>query len=215
MLKYLSSLLLVLVIAGCMSKPTVDLSSQTIASFHLSEIQVELPPDRQMRWGHLDRRVGEKLGVQYPSPVRDVDGGEAVYEKRLAEFQKTIDTPEGQALRHTMTREVLANAVQRHVGPLMRGNRPVIVRITIEHLMIPGAFMRNIIGGAPTMRARAELIDTTNGQVLAQSPSYTVVKTKMINGVIGLIGEAWANDPFHDLSEDLAKEIQFWLKPSA
>jgi hypothetical protein len=198
---------------GCTPKETIDLSAQTVASLQLASVEVDLPPDRQMRWGHLDRRVGERLGVTYPAPVKDVDGGEAAYEKKLAEFQAAIDTPEGRGLRQSMTREVVANAINREVRPVLSGSRPVTMRVTIENLVIPGAFMRNIIGGTPMMRAYAEIVDQATGQVLAKSPSYTVFEDKRVKGVIGLIGEAFASDPFDGLSQKLAKEIKDWLKP--
>lgn len=195
MLNRLFSLcLLAAALSGCVTVQN-PLAPQQVEALHLTTVTVEVDPAATLWWGDGDRAYARSKGVP---------------EQNSEELSKT---PEARAFIAKAASDKIAAALQQQLKPVLAGQRPVKVVVTLRRLYLSSIIQRITLGGAHDMMADVAIIDAKTGAPVLTHPEFkaTALAGQGIGGT--LVDAALMSDPIDRLTGNFAERFRDWLLP--
>lgn len=195
MLNRLFSLcLLAAALAGCATVPN-PLTPQQVETLRLTTVTVEVDPAATLWWGDGDRAYARSKGLP---------------EQNAEELSKT---PEARAFIAKAASDKIVATLQQHLRPVLVGQRPVKVVVTLRRLYLSSIIQRITLGGHHEIMADVAIVDAKTGAPILAHPEFlaTALAGQGIGGT--LVDAALMSDPIDRLTGNFAERFRNWLLP--
>jgi hypothetical protein len=190
--RVLPALVLALALAGCVTA-TNTMRPDDLANLRLESVAVGYAPNARLAWGDGERAYAATKGL----PAHESD--------------KVANTPELAAYMRNAIGGKIKTAMERDLGPKLKGSRPVRVRVEVKSVNIPSAVQRILIGGGNTMVADVTLHDARTGAVLLNYSEQSAASMAG-QGVLGVVVDAaLLPDPVDRVADSYARQYSAWL----
>lgn len=192
MLRLVLAALAALSLGGCVTTPNT-LTSDQLATFKLSAVEVGFEPQARVWWGDGERAFAAAKGVP-------AERSEAL-----------AATDEGRAYLRGAVAKKLRAAIEAELAPMLGGERPVRVVVDVKDVMIASDIQRIVVGGHHSLSADVNLVDGRTGALLQAFPAQTV--TSFAGQGIGgaLLDRAFMGDPIDRVTGQFASRYAAWL----
>ena len=180
--------LIAVALAGCVTVSNT-LTTDQVASFRLTQVDVVMPADARIRWGDGEAAYASSKGLPPASPA----------------------TPESERyVRDGVSTRVRA-AFQRELTGKLVGARPVKVQVTVRDVDIAPAIQRIVLGGNHSMKGDVAIVDAKTGAVLSSYPAQMSM-SQAGQGIGGaLIDAAFMGPPIDRVVNGYASQYREWL----
>lgn len=181
-----------LLMAGCVTVNN-NLSPQQVATFRLTEVDVNYAPDAVIWWGDGEREFAATRGVA----PHDSD--------------KLAKTPEAIAYVRARLTEKIHDAVQRNLAGYLVGHTPVRVHVLVRAVHISSPIQRILVGGGHFVKGDVTVVDARTGQPLLTYPNL-IGSVMAGQGVLGaMVEHAVADKPVDRITESFGLGYRKWL----
>jgi hypothetical protein len=192
--RLLSLCLLAAALSGCVTVPN-PLAPQQVEALHLTTVTVEVDPAATLWWGDGDRAYARSKGL----PEQDSE-----------ELSKT---PEARAFIAKAASDKIAVALERQLRPVLAGQRPVKIVVTLRNLRLTSVIQRILVGGPHEMTADVTIVDAKTGSQILSHPGLRAI-ARAGEGIGGtLIDAAFLAAPIDRLTGNFAEDFRNWLLP--
>lgn len=193
------------------------LNETEIAGLRIERVDVTFSPDAIIWWGKPEREFVEQelarraakqgaLKKRAPSVTDASDTGQNAIS---AEYQQIADSPEAKAYIRDSLARLVKQRIDKEITPELKGNRPVVLDITIHGFMIPSAAQRLTLGGNPTFAAVRVLKDAKTGAELGKLDQMSAAAAGQ--GILGVAIEQALPELEDRLMAGFIKQTRSWL----
>ncbi len=192
--RLLSLCLLAAALSGCVSVPN-PLSPPQVEALHLTAVTVEVDPAATLWWGDGDRAYARSKGL----PEQDSE-----------ELSKA---PEARAFIAKAASDKIVAALQQQLKPVLAGQRPVKVIVTLRELRVTSVIQRILVGGPHEMTASVAIVDAKTGAPILSHPGQRSI-ARAGEGIGGTLADAaFLAAPIDRLTNNFAEDFRNWLLP--
>ena len=195
---------------------TID---KAVTAYQITDIELSFAPAAPVHWpAKAEEYARQHTGL--PGP-RINEGGT----NESGEYQRTgvaaddafmaaVYSPEADAYQAEAFRAHAAPRLLAAASPLLPGEKPATLRVTMLALEVANPGARAVFGGDSVIRARLDVVDSQTGAVIA-STQLSIVEAGMKGGsLIGLainIVDAAANNQFDQLYAKFERALTDWM----
>ncbi len=181
-------------LAGCATVPN-PLTPPQVEALRLATVAIEVDPAATLWWGDGDRAYARSKGLP------EIDS------------EALSKTPEARAFLAKAASDKIRTALERQLRPVLAGQRPVNVVVTLRNLRLTSIIQRILVGGPHEMTADVTIIDAKTGKPILSYPGLRSI-ARAGEGIGGtLVDAVFMAEPIDRLTGNFAEDFRNWLLP--
>lgn len=145
-------------VSACVTVPPNPLTAEQRSGLQVTEVRVTFAPTTRLEWAdYVNETAG---GASRAAAAAD----------EASPVATSLDPAQSDALLRTVVSDRVSSAVREAFRTRPAGARPVRVEVQVNHLLVPSAIQRILIGGPPALRAEAVVVDARTGAPIVSYP---------------------------------------------